>query len=93
MLQKGYSCTVTLGPIPGLSEAAAAAAAAGGGPQAQQQQQQQLQEQQQLLQQLANAAIEEDKQILAFEVSRKTADKRYQESYLDEFGIPADLQT
>ncbi|CDJ57732.1 tryptophanyl-tRNA synthetase, putative [Eimeria maxima] len=74
--EKGYTCTVTLGPIP-----AAAAAAS----------EEQQQEQQQLLQQLAAATIEENKEILSFEVKRETADKIYKENYLDEFGIPASI--
>ncbi|CDI74744.1 tryptophanyl-tRNA synthetase, putative [Eimeria praecox] len=78
MLQKDYGCTATLGPLP---EAAAAA------------DEEQQQQQQQQLQQLAQLIIEEDREIMAFEVNRKIADEVYRENYLDEFGIPADLQT
>ncbi|XP_026193408.1 tryptophan--tRNA ligase, cytoplasmic [Cyclospora cayetanensis] len=44
------------------------------------------------LQAIVDAVVEEDRSILSFEVSRAVADRRYGESYLDDFGIPASVQ-
>ncbi|OEH79481.1 tryptophanyl-tRNA synthetase [Cyclospora cayetanensis] len=44
------------------------------------------------LQAIVDAVVEEDRNILSFEVSRAVADRRYGESYLDDFGIPASVQ-
>ena len=45
------------------------------------------------LQGLIDSLLEENRPVLAFHVSRELADKRYGESYLDDFGIPACVQT
>ena len=45
------------------------------------------------LQTLVDSIIEEDRNIISFALSRQLADKRYGESYLDEFGIPASVET
>lgn len=45
------------------------------------------------IQTTVDAIIEEDRNILSFEVSRQNADSLYGESYLDDFGIPASVET
>lgn len=44
------------------------------------------------LQTIVDSIIEEDRNIVSFGVSRQLADKRYGESYLDDFGIPASVE-
>lgn len=45
------------------------------------------------LQTTVDALIEENRNIMSFQVSRQVADARYGESYLDDFGLPANIET
>ncbi|KAL8275883.1 hypothetical protein Esti_000219 [Eimeria stiedai] len=46
-----------------------------------------------LLQRTVDLIVEEDRPVLSFGVSRQLADLRYGESYLDDFGIPASVES
>ncbi|KAL8424796.1 hypothetical protein Efla_001010 [Eimeria flavescens] len=47
----------------------------------------------QLLQTTIDLVVEENRPVLSFELPRQLADSKYQESYLDDFGIPASVDT